>query len=290
MGPFHYVTCHISLGFSQEVPKLFAFAKTHKEGQQFCPVVDKANAPTRKLEKAIHNIIGLHLNGSTFSISDVELINQLKLITSDCIMVLDFKSLYPSIKIPPCFCALRDLLFVSVNDASLHQNVLELAHLVYYGSVFQLNRQTYIQLRGVPLGSPMSRDLCELVVRQLEARTLPGFMNEIMLYRQYVDDVIIKWKTTPNLAQFVEEMNDNPYGLSLGVDQHSNSNVHFLDIDINIGTPNIHTKIYRKQSANPTYIPSDSCDPFHYKVAGFRSLFRRAYTHSSTREVLVKSH
>ncbi|XP_023211828.1 uncharacterized protein LOC111614694 [Centruroides sculpturatus] len=107
-----------------------------------------------------------------------------------------------------------------------------------------------------------------------------------MLYRRYVDDVIVVWKTTPNLAQFVEAMNDNPYRLSLEVDQHSNTNVHFLDVNIRIQGPNIHTTVYRKLCASPTYIPSDSCDPFQYKLAAFRSLVRRAYSHSSTQEAL----
>ncbi|XP_067131888.1 uncharacterized protein [Centruroides vittatus] len=273
-----------------DVPKLFAFAKTHKEGQQFRPVVDKTKAPTRKLEKAIHNIIVPHMSGYQFTISNPEeLIIQLKQITSPAyITVLDFKSLYPSIKIPPCFCALRDFLFTKVNDTALHQNVLELAHLMCYGSVFQFKNVTYTQSRGVPMGSPLSGDLCELVVRQLESKTLPGFTNDILLYRRYIDDVIIVWKTTPNLAQFVEKMNDNTYGLSIEVEQHSDTNVHFLDVDIRIDSHNIHTSVYRKQCASPTYIPSDSCDPIQYKIAAFRSLVRRAYTHSSTQQALKK--
>ncbi|XP_067135187.1 uncharacterized protein [Centruroides vittatus] len=83
-------------------------------------------------------------------------------------------------------------------------------------------------------------------------------------------------------------MNDNTYGLSIEIDQHSDANVHFLDVDIRIDSHSIHTSVYRKQCASHTYIPSDSCDPIQYKIAAFRSLVRRAYTHSSTQQALRK--
>ncbi|XP_067142838.1 uncharacterized protein [Centruroides vittatus] len=238
-------------------PKLFAFAKTHKQEQKLRPVVDKARAPTRILEKATHNLLTTHLEDYEFTISNsIELIQQLKTLSSPVYAtVLDFRSLYPSIELPPCFCALRDFLFSKVNDTSLHREVLELAHLICYSSVFQFNGISYMQNKGVPMGSPVSGDLCEMVVRRLENITLPTFLPDILLYKRYIDDVIILWKTEPNIDQFIKAMNKNPYGLVIEVEQHSNSKIHFLDIDIALEGPNIHTSVYRKTDTASMYIP-----------------------------------
>ncbi|XP_023214358.1 uncharacterized protein LOC111617276 [Centruroides sculpturatus] len=138
------------------------------------------------------------------------------------------------------------------------------------------------------MGSPVSRDLCEMVVRQLENRILPHFLHNILLYKRYIDDIIIFWRTAPNLTQFVDTMNDNPYGLVIEVEQHSPTRVYFLDIDITIEGSDIHMSVYRKSSAISTYIPVGSCDPFPYKIVAFRALVRRAFTHSSTPQALAQ--
>ncbi|XP_023234872.1 uncharacterized protein LOC111634349 [Centruroides sculpturatus] len=136
------------------------------------------------------------------------------------------------------------------------------------------------------MGSSVSGDLCELVIRELERKILPNFLQNIIIYKRYVDDIIVLWRDSPNITQFVDQMNDNPYGLTLEVEQHSKSSVHFLDLNIDFGGLIIHTFVYRKPSDNPTYILADSCDLVQYKMAAFRALVKRAHSHSSTQEVL----
>ncbi|XP_023239065.1 uncharacterized protein LOC111637733 [Centruroides sculpturatus] len=268
---------------SPDIPKLFAFAKTHKTGQQLRPVVDKARAPTRKLEKAIHTLLTPHLEDYPYTISSsMELIAQLKNVTSPCYFtVLDFKSLYPSIELPPAFCALRDILFRIVGDRTLHNQVLEVAHLICYNSVFQFNGKIYTQSKGVPMGSPVSGDLCEMVVRQLEDKVLPQYLHNIKLYRRYIDDIFIIWKTTPDTTTFVDSFNNNPFGLTLEIEQSHPSEVHFLDISVKVDSSGINTSVYHKPGSTSSYIPTGSCDPSSYKTAAFRALIRRAFTHSS---------
>ncbi|XP_023220479.1 uncharacterized protein LOC111622351 [Centruroides sculpturatus] len=183
---------------------------------------------------------------------------------------------------------IRDFLFPKVGDTTMHREVLELAHLICYNSVFQFNGIMYKQRKGIPMESPVSGNLCEMVVRQLENNILPRFLPNMLLYKRYTDDIIILWKSKLNLKQFVDMVNSNPYGLLFEIEQHSKSNVHFLDIEISFEGPNIHTAVYQKTSNTTTYIPMGSCDPFQYKVAAFRSLVKRAFTHSSSIQALTQ--
>ncbi|XP_067121815.1 uncharacterized protein [Centruroides vittatus] len=211
----------------------------------------------------------------------IDILKQTQLTDGALITVLDFVSLYPSIRLEPCFCALRDLLLAKCRTPTHRKQALELAHLMCYNSIFQFNNRAYIQKRGVPMGSPLSGDLCELVLRKLEENIIPQYSSNMVLYKRYVDDVFIIWKTNTNIFDFVGRMNNNPYGLTLKIDQMSNTKIHFLDIDIKLNGTEIETGIYYKPGYIPWFIPARSADPYTYKIAAFRALVRRAYTHPS---------
>ncbi|XP_067133748.1 uncharacterized protein [Centruroides vittatus] len=114
------------------------------------------------------------------------------------------------------------------------------------------------------------------------------YLPDILLYKRYVDDVLILWKTEPDIAAFVQTVNNNPYGLVIEVEQISSTEAHFLDIAIRIEASTIQTSVYRKPTATPIYIPKGSCDPFSYKAAAFKTLVRRATSYSSTKKALDK--
>ncbi|XP_023232908.1 uncharacterized protein LOC111632647 [Centruroides sculpturatus] len=268
-------------------PRIFAFGKTHKPGTQLRPVVEKCNAPTFKLEKQLVKFIRKNMQDSPFSVKNaVELLRKLEdvmLMDKEWMTVLDYKALYPSIKLPPCFCALRDFLLAKIsNSMKYHMEILELADLVCHTSFFQFEDKTYLQTRGVPMGSPMSAILCELVLRNLENDILPSFQEDILAYARYVDDIFILWKDNHRVNQFLDRINDNPYGLTLELEQENGSIVNFLDLTISCKDGEIGTDIYRKPTYLPIVIPRNSADPEHIKMAVFRSWIRRAHTHCTS--------
>ncbi|XP_067121775.1 uncharacterized protein [Centruroides vittatus] len=267
-----------------KAPRIFAFGKTHKPGCQIRPVIEKCNSPTFRIEKQLVRFIRSKEQNHPFTITNsLQLIEKLKNIAlkdDEYMTVMDYESLYPSIKLPPCFCALRDFLFKNIeNSYKYHQHILELSDLICYTSFFQFEGRVFLQGRGVPMGSPMSAILCDLVLRQLENTILPGFQNDIILYTRYIDDIFILWNNKHNTQRFLNDINDNPYGLTLQLDQESYNNVHFLDINITCGEGEIKTNIYRKPGLNTIIIPNQSVDPRHIKYAAFRSWIKRAYTH-----------
>ncbi|XP_067132619.1 uncharacterized protein [Centruroides vittatus] len=276
---------------SPDVPRLFAFAKTHKDLPSLRPVLDKARSPTRALESAIHKLVCDQMRAYPWAIRNpIELVESLRVLTtteSTCITVLDFVSLFPSIKIQPCFCELRDILLARPHAYTHRKQILELAHILCYSSFFRFNNKTYVQKRGVPMGSPLSGDLCELVIRRLEQQIIPSFLTNILLYRRYVDDILIIWKAEPDINEFINAMNTNGYGLSVKLEQKSNTSAHFLDLDIQIRDNKITHKVFYKQCHVPLFIPASSEDPYSYKIAAFRALIKRAFTHNSKYEDTV---
>ncbi|XP_023233804.1 uncharacterized protein LOC111633468 [Centruroides sculpturatus] len=197
--------------------------------------------------------------------------------------VLDFKAMYPSVKLEPCFCHLRDFLLGNVKNAvKLRKQILELAHLATFSSLFAFDGTAYSQLRGVPMGSPVSGLLCEMVIRSLENNVLQKYEDNMIMYARYVDDVFIIWNNKPDIRQFIGDINSNIYGLELELEQQNQKRIHFLDIEIEVDEEGvINTKVYRKPTYVPDLIPWFSHDPTSYKLAAFRALIKRAYTHCS---------
>ncbi|XP_067125512.1 uncharacterized protein [Centruroides vittatus] len=88
---------------SPDTPRLFAFAKTHKDTPSLRPVLDKARSPTRELDAAVHKHIIHDLNNYPWTVKNpqelLDALRPLNLTDQAYITVLDFVSLYPSIKI-----------------------------------------------------------------------------------------------------------------------------------------------------------------------------------------------
>ncbi|XP_067130494.1 uncharacterized protein [Centruroides vittatus] len=209
--------------------------------------------------------------------------NEIMLKDREHMTVMDFKALYPSIKLPPCFCALRDFLFNNiVNSFKYKRQILELADLICHSSFFEFQGKTYMQGRGVPMGSPISAMLCELVLRNLECNILPSFQEDIVFYTRYVDDIFIIWHNDRNTRRFLDAINSNPYGLTLELDQESDFRVNFLDLTITCKDGEIQTDIFRKPVYQPSIIPRNSVDPEQFKLAALRAWIQRAYTHCSS--------
>ncbi|XP_067121140.1 uncharacterized protein [Centruroides vittatus] len=268
------------------VPRLFGFAKTHKTNKEIRPVVEKCKGPTYKLEKRMHSylseLIGDYQFVTKSPMSVVKDLQELALMDNEVGSVMDFESMYPSIKPSSCFDALMELLYGLHPTAAAYRKDLEMmADLVCGQSFFVFESKIYKQLKGVPMGSPMSGLLCELVVRRMERITLINFKEDIILYRRYVDDVLVIWKNHARIHQFLNAMNSNDHGLRLNLEQLSGDELHFLDIGITFKNGAINTKVYIKPTHDPLYIPSTSNDPITYKLSAFRALIRRAFQYCS---------
>ncbi|XP_023212046.1 uncharacterized protein LOC111614906 [Centruroides sculpturatus] len=192
--------------------------------------------------------------------------------------VMDFESMYPSMNLTSCFNTLVEFMVQHNPGLTAYMEDLNiLADLMCYQSFFTFNGTVYKQRKGVPMGSPMSGLLCELVVRQLEKEVLGKFMEDIVIYKRYVDDVLIIWKDNRRIEEFLSMINNNKHGLKLKLEQKSHTNIHFLDINIRFKQGYVQTAVYLKPTHAPLYIPAWSNDPIKYKMSSFRSLIKRAF-------------
>ncbi|XP_023213890.1 uncharacterized protein LOC111616747 [Centruroides sculpturatus] len=263
------------------IPRIFAFAKTYNENKEIRPVVEKCSASTFILERRLKRYIYEDLEDNMFLDYDpnklVKELQELVLMNNEMGTVTDFKSMYPSMNLTSCFNALIEFI-VQHNPGLLAymKDLYKLADLMCYRSFFAFNGIVYKQRKGVPMGSPMSGLLCELVVCQLEKKVLGKSIEDIILYKRYVDDVLIIWKNERRIKKFLTMINSNYHGLKLKLEQKSHTQIHFLDIDIKFKQKCVQTAVYLKLTHVPVYIPVWSNDMFRYKMASFKAFIKRA--------------
>nr|VZI11190.1 unnamed protein product [Spirometra erinaceieuropaei] len=178
--------------------RFYGLSKIHKASVPLRPIVALKGSPTYNLAKWMYSKLKFLQGNSTISVrSASQFLIDLRGrgIQSDEIMTsFDVMSLFTSI--PPNLAheVLRKRLEEAYDET---QNALKIEHLM---RLFEFCQQTfstfagetYEQIKGAPMGTPVSGLVAELVLQDLEK--IAFIQNEPVVLRRYVDDtfVIIK--------------------------------------------------------------------------------------------------
>lgn len=237
------------------------YVKSHKDPISIRPMVDKVSSPLYKLERAIAKWTVPHLQPYKYTVSSsldfLDKFLQLGPFLNESYSILDYESLYPSIKLAPAALMLYHFIMQHLPESECSSPMIRnICHLITYNSYFMFHNQYYLQTTGVPIGNPLAGIMAELIVRHKETMVLATFRSEIKLYLRYVDDVCIVWNHTHYEQALVDSMHDDSLGLKLKIEQSSYSSFHFLDILVNTEYGEYITNIYRKLTYCPILIPS----------------------------------
>ena len=141
-------------------------------------------------------------------------------------------------------------------------------------TVFSLNGQLYKQIDGVSMGSPLSPTLANIIMTEFENLVSRPLITSghIKFYKRYVDDTLILAKPS-DMENILTTFNSFHPNIQFTIDQLSDNNIHFLDIQIHP----CGTTVYRKSTHTGQYQHITSFSPWSRKVAWIRALVNRAY-------------
>ena len=140
----------------------------------------------------------------------------------------------------------------------------------------------YRQAQGTAMGSPVLVVVANLVMEDIEERTLSTFHFPSRFWKRYVDDTCTALH--PDLIEpFHSHLNSIELCVQFTVEKESDGRLAFPDIQLVRGVDGtVTTSVYRKAAHTNQYLSFDSHHPVSHKVAVVRTLMTRADALSSS--------
>ena len=133
------------------------------------------------------------------------------------------------------------------------------------------------------MGSPLGPVLANLFMEYHEKTWLEEFKTcEVVLYRQYVDDIICLF-TCEKDAEFFTFLNSRHPNIKFTFEKKKDNKIAFLDLCIFI---HFCTSVFRKSTSIGLYIIFLSFTPFSYKIGLIKTLIHPTYAISCSWNLL----
>ncbi|BHF61557.1 hypothetical protein SprV_0100453200 [Sparganum proliferum] len=150
----------------------------------------------------------------------------------------------------------------------------------------QFDEKFYQQVRGRPMGLPISGLLAELVLQQREEEIMRTFKSK--MWFRYVDGTFVIMKTC-EIGQLHLSLNSVFPAIQFTREEATGGILPFLDVSIQtLSDDGLAMSVYRKDSSADVILNYESNLPAAHKWGCVRTLFHRAYRYCSSDDQLEK--
>ncbi|BHF81740.1 hypothetical protein SprV_0802487400 [Sparganum proliferum] len=143
-------------------------------------------------------------------------------------------------------------------------------------------RETYEQIKGTPVGSPVSGLVAELVLQEFEK--IAFSQHEPVFWRRYVDDTFVIVKKDM-LQHFHSLLNAVFPDIKFTREEEQEQQLSFLDVLVRQNLDGeLETTVYRKATNTTQLLSFHSNFPVAHKRSCGKTLFKRIRTHGNKPE------
>ena len=163
--------------------------------------------------------------------------------------------------------------------------ILKLTELFFSASFFKFKDVIYKQVKGTPMGSPVSVVISEIVMQRIERDILSRISDFCPLWIRYVDDVlaVLPSNMIDSTLDIINSINND---IQFTVEKEESGRINFLDMKIiHQSDGHLNFGIFRKSTNTEKYLDHDSYHPQVHKDSVTRSLFHRAKNICDTSEL-----
>ena len=261
--------------------------KDHKtkteSGFPLRPVASTTNTPTNKIDWLISRILNQLLRFIPSYIKNTEHLIQIlndidkDMLTDGKVFVsLDVVNLYPSIPIDEAITAVLDFAktyWHEIDNYGLSIKELQTClSFVSYNYEVQYEDQTYLQIKGCPMGAHFSPPFAIIFMHNIEAEALSRLKTthnfSPTVYARYIDDVILGPVHRDNNILEIILKTFNAVNRSIDFTMEVpkvDEPLNYLDISISIHNDGIEYEWYQKACHSGIILRKDSHLPQHVK-------------------------
>ena len=263
-------------------PRIYGLPKIHKPGRPLRPVVSTIGTATYKMAQFLAGILG-HLVGKTSShvrssFTFAEEISKVE-VPDGCVMYsLDVVSLYTNIPVDKIYRCIKARYGELARYTSIPWPSFKKAlKIVLENAFFQYEGRIYEQIFGVPMGSPLSSVVSDIVMEKLERKNINKLQQKnvtLHVYKRYVDDCFVVGREE-DIDTVVDTFNSTYSSLQFTVEREKDASLRFLDLTLTRTGRKIGKRWFPKQETG-RYLDYISESPRCHKRNTAIALFDRA--------------
>nr|VZI36045.1 unnamed protein product [Spirometra erinaceieuropaei] len=245
--------------------RFYGLPKVHKDGAPLRPIVSLKGTPTYGLAKWLFRRLKfLTAESDTTVSSSAQFLEKLKGDLAIETIELLLQSKYDE-----------------TENRLGHAQILQLLKLCLR-TYFTFNGTIYEQVKGTPMGSPISGFIAEAVLQRLESLVFQHHRPKFCA--RYVDDTFVVIERDQVLT-FQEHLNAVFPDIQFTMEEEENNQLAFLDVLVcRKDCGGLKTKVFRKATNTMQVLNFNSNHPISHKRSCVRTLYRRVETHCSEPE------
>ncbi|BHF62110.1 hypothetical protein SprV_0100509100 [Sparganum proliferum] len=268
--------------------RFYGLRKVHKDGAPLRHIVSLKGTPTYGLAKWLFRRLKfLTAESDTTVSSSAQFLEKLKWVSlhpNEVMVSFDVTSLFTSIPQDLAIETIELLLQCKYDETENrlgHAQILQLLKLCLR-TYFTFDGTIYEQVKGTPMGSPISGFIAEAVLQRLESLVFQH--HKPKFWARYVDDTLVVINGD-QLLTFKERLNAVFPDIQFTMEEEENNQPAFLNILVcRKDCGGLKTKVFRKATNTMQVLNFNSNHPISYKRSCVRTLYRRVETPCSERK------
>nr|VZI14711.1 unnamed protein product [Spirometra erinaceieuropaei] len=270
------------------IARAYGLPKVHKVDAPLRIIVPLIGSPTYNIAKWLYKHLKQLTHGSDYSINNslafLQRIQGLEVSADECLLSFDVVALFSSIPHDLAIdCVAQRLQENPIEIPTQH--IIELLKLCLR-NYCQFDNKFYQQVKGTPMGSPISGLIAELVLQRLEKKVFQDLSPKVWL--RYVDDTFVVIKNC-EVERLHQRLNDVFPAIQFTREEAIGDSLPYLDVKIQrLSDGSLATSVHRKGSNSEIILNYGSNHPAAHKRSCVRTLFHRAYRYCNSADLLKK--
>ncbi|XP_055692782.1 uncharacterized protein LOC129795483 [Lutzomyia longipalpis] len=279
--------------YNAKSPAIYGLPKVHKAGAPLRPIVSCIQSPTHGLSQLLSGILRLVADQHQYNVRDsfgfVERIKSVVVPPEHVMVSFDVVSLFTNVPIELVEACVQSLWpkirCATPIDETLFSRVLQFCLKTSY---FVYKGKYYRQLKGVPMGGPLSPIAADIVMDHVLKSAADRLDFPLVCLTKYVDDIfcLIPEDKIDETLGVLNSINDS---IKFTVEKERDGGLAYLDTFVLRRETSLDTLWYKKPSATPRMLNFLSKHPLQHKISVATGFIKRVVALTTTNLENVKT-
>ncbi|BHF79178.1 hypothetical protein SprV_0602229700 [Sparganum proliferum] len=263
--------------------RFYGLPKVHKDGAALRPIVSLKGTPKYGLAKWLFQSLKfLTAESYTTVSSSAQFLDERKGVSlhpNDVMVSFDVTSIFTSIPQDLAIETIELLLQSKYDETENRLGRAQALQLIKScrSTYFTFDGTIYGHVKGIPMGSPISRFIAEAVLQQFESLVFQH--QKPKFWARYLDGTFVVIDRD-QLLTFKERLNAVFPDIQFTMEVEENNQLAFLDVLVcRKDCGGLKTKVFRKATNTMQVLNFNSNHPISHKRSCVRTLYRRVETH-----------